>query len=79
MDMVADAEEHWKCLSRASGFLRMAEARRIASLQENWVIIANNYFGENFMCGAASATAPGSNNDKFRSLSKKRAYEHVSI
>jgi hypothetical protein len=38
---------------------------------ENWVIIANDYFGENFMCGAASATPPTSNNDKFRSLLKK--------
>ena len=42
---------------------------------ENWVIIANNYFGENFMCGAASVTPPTSNNDKFQSLSKKRAYD----
>ena len=69
--MVADAEERQKCLSRASGFLRMAEARA-ASLQENWVIIVNNYFGENFMCGMVSATPPASNNDKFQSLLKKK-------
>jgi hypothetical protein len=33
---------------------------------KNGVIIANDYFGENFMCGAASATPPTGNNNKFR-------------
>jgi hypothetical protein len=33
---------------------------------ENWVIIANDYLGKDFMCGTASATPPAGNNDKFR-------------
>ena len=39
---------------------------------KNWVIIANDYFGKEFMCGAASATPPTSNNDKFLFFFKKK-------
>jgi hypothetical protein len=33
MDMAAEAVDRWNCFSKLSGFLRLAEARRIASLQ----------------------------------------------
>jgi hypothetical protein len=38
---------------------------------KNWVVIANDYLGEDFMCRAASATPPISNNFEFRIFLKK--------
>ena len=46
---------------------------------KDWVIIANDYLGENFMCSAAGATPPISNNDKFRFSLLKKAHKHVSV
>jgi hypothetical protein len=58
--------------------LENGRSREDCLFSENWVIIANNYFGENFMCGAASAIPPTSNNDKFWSLSKKKGHTNTS-
>ena len=46
---------------------------------ESWVIIANNYFREDFMCGAASATPPIRKTVSSKLLGEKGILTHLRM
>ena len=48
------------------GVLENGGSKEDCLFAKNWVIISNDYLGEDFMCGAASAMPPTGNDDKFR-------------